>query len=558
MLESLHVKNLALIDEMEIYFEKGLNILTGETGAGKSIIIGSINLALGAKADKEMIRNGKDFAFIELIFSTENQQLLNRMEELDIPVEEGLITLSRRIMPTRSIGKINGETVSAKQLNEISQYIIDIHGQHEHQSLLQRKRQFELLDDFCEEQLGNLVHQLQKAYHKYQQILQKINEELVDDTQKEKELALASFELSEIDAANIVLGEDEKLEELYQKMVNSKKMMEALSEAYGLTGSESDEGASDSIGRALRQLNSVSAYDSNLEGLTKTLVEIENFLNDFNREMAHYISDMEFDQEDFIRTEERLDVLNHLKSKYGKTLEAVWVYKEELVEKVNRYADYDTYRQKMMIEFDQAKKALELLSDRAHKIREKCAVELSKKMKTALIDLNFLNVEFGIDVTQGEKYTAQGNDQVDFLISTNPGEPLKGLSSVASGGELSRIMLALKTVFAQKDAIDTLIFDEIDTGISGKTAWKVSEKLGILGKEHQVICITHLPQIAAMADTHFLIEKGVKDGSTVTNIHKMKEEESIIEMARMLGGETITDAVILNAKEMKELAANKK
>lgn len=559
MLESLYVKNLALIDETEIYFGKGLNILTGETGAGKSIIIGSVGLALGAKADKDFIRNGADYAAVEAVFSVESSQLIEKLEELEIPAEDKTVILSRRIMPTRSVCKVNGEIVSMKQLAEISQYIIDIYGQHEHQSLLQEKKQAGLLDDYAREKLSGVLEKLDGAYRQYRDLEKKVREEQYEDSRKDKELDLAQFELSEIENADLTIGEDEELEERYQRMLHGKKILEALAEAYGITSDENVQGVSGEIGRAIRLIGSVAGYDKNLEPLSETLADMEGLLSDFNRELSAYMENLEFSQEEFLEAGERLDLINHLKSKYGRTIGQILEYKTELEEKIQKFLDYDAYMDKLQRELKAAEESLNKMCVRAFKIRRDYAKELSSKMVQALKELNFLEVAFRIEVSAQEgQYTARGYDRTDFLISTNPGEPLKSISNVASGGELSRIMLALKTVLAAKDDIDTFIFDEIDTGISGKTAWKVSEKLGLLSKEHQIICITHLPQIAAMADSHFLIEKKVRKNKTVTNIQKLEDKESISELARMLGGEEITEAVLNNAREMKELAANRK
>lgn len=559
MLESLYVKNLALIDETEIYFGKGLNILTGETGAGKSIIIGSVGLALGAKADKDFIRNGADYAAVEAVFSVESSQLIEKLEELEIPAEDKTVILSRRIMPTRSVCKVNGEIVSMKQLAEISQYIIDIYGQHEHQSLLQEKKQAGLLDDYAREKLSGVLEKLDGAYRQYRDLEKKVQEEQYEDSRKDKELDLAQFELSEIENADLTIGEDEELEERYQRMLHGKKILEALAEAYGITSDENGQGVSGEIGRAIRLIGSVAGYDKNLEPLSETLADMEGLLSDFNRELSAYMENLEFSQEEFLEAGERLDLINHLKSKYGRTIGQILEYKTELEDKIQKFLDYDAYMDKLQRELKTAEESLNKMCARAFKIRRDYAKELSSKMVQALKELNFLEVAFRIEVSAQEgQYTARGYDRTDFLISTNPGEPLKSISNVASGGELSRIMLALKTVLAAKDDIDTFIFDEIDTGISGKTAWKVSEKLGLLSKEHQIICITHLPQIAAMADSHFLIEKKVRKNKTVTNIQKLEDKESISELARMLGGEEITEAVLNNAREMKELAANRK
>lgn len=559
MLVSLYVKNLALIDETEVYFGKGLNILTGETGAGKSIIIGSVNLALGAKAEKDMIRSGADYALVELVFQVEKEEQAEEIRKLELPVEEdGTVILQRRIMPGKSLCKVGGETVSVKQVRALAEILIDIHGQHEHQSLLKAARQLEILDEYAKEALDGPGKKLKECYEKYKEVAKQLSLEDVDEETRKREASLAAFEVQEIEDAAPEPGEDAELEKSYRKLVNGQKIQEAATLAHQLCGYENG-GAGDAIGRAVKEIRSVAAYDETLQNFEAQLLEIDSLLNDYNRAAADYLSGLEFDGELFDRTERRLNLINHLKSKYGKTIEDILKYREQAEETLDKYRDYDAYRMELEKRADTLRqKALEICGEISG-IRSKSAAALARQMRTALEDLNFQNVAFEIRVTSsGETMNANGYDRIDFLISTNTGEALKELAQVASGGELSRIMLALKTVLADKDEIETLIFDEIDTGISGKTAWKVSEKMGILGGGHQLICITHLPQIAAMADRHFCIEKSVEGNRSVTNIRCLDEKESIEEVARMLGGASITETVMNNAAEMKELAGKTK
>ncbi len=559
MLVSLHVKNLALIDEEEVFFEEGLNILTGETGAGKSIIIGSVNLALGAKADKEMIRTGAEYALIELVFQLDESQS-RQLREMDFfPEEDGTFMIQRKIMPSRSVCKACGETVNTKQLKEIAEVLIDIHGQHEHQSLLQKKKHKEILDAYAGEKAEAFKENIRCEYREYVKLLKELEAGGGDEATREKEAALLRFETQEIEEAGLVAGEDEELEQDYRRMVNSRKIKEAVYAAYRMTGDGAGESAGENISRALREIRSVASYDAALEDMEVQLQDIDNLLNDFNRQMSDYIESLEFDEEDFVRTEERLNLLNHLKAKYGKNIEEVLAYKQRGEEKLNLLENYEIYKAQLQKKTEEAKETLTTLCEKLSKVREAYAKELGEKLKAALFELNFEEVQFEIQVRPcPEQLTADGYDDVEFMISTNRGEKLKSLSQVASGGELSRIMLAFKTVLADKDEIQSLIFDEIDTGISGKTAWKVSEKLGILGRNHQIICITHLPQIAAMADAHFLIRKDTKEERTVTTIRRISKEEELRELARMLGGAEITEAALENAKEMKELAGNTK
>lgn len=552
MLQSLHVKNLALMEETEVEFGKGLNILTGETGAGKSLLIGSVNLALGAKFEKDMLRKGAENALVELVFQTDSSKVVSKMRDMDLePEEDGTIIISRKMQPGKSVCKINGETVTARQIKELAEVLIDIHGQHEHQSLLHKKKHLEILDSFCGEELEQPLTSVAKKFAECRRIRETIAEEAMDEEQKAKEQALAEFECREIEEAKLIPGEDEELEQQYRRMTNSKKITESLGESYHYTGNDSEGGAGSALSRALRAIRSVTMYDERLEQLEQQLSEVDSLLSDYNRDVADYLSDCEFDGEDFRKVEDRLNTINHLKGKYGKQIEDVLAYGESRQQLLTKLADYDAYMQKLEKELIACEDRLREACEQVSEIRSRNAKVLETKLKDALIHLNFLTVEFEVAVRSGQQITSKGFDDVEFLISTNPGESLKPLNQVASGGELSRIMLAIKTVLAGRDDIDTLIFDEIDAGISGKTAWKVSEQLDQVGVSHQVICITHLPQIAAMADVHFVIEKSSQEDNTITDIRKMDEEESLAELARLLGSDSLTEAALSNAKEMR-------
>ena len=555
MLQNLHVKNLALIDETEVEFGPGLNILSGETGAGKSIIIGSINLALGEKVQKEMLRDNGEAALVELIFFVEDADTIEAIRALDIEMEDDTVILSRKITGGRAIGRINGEAVSASKMKAVASLLIDIHGQHEHQSLLSKKKHLEILDTFAKEVLGDKKEKLAQCFQEYRKLKDELEHANLDGEERARELSFLEYEVKEIEEAQLTVGEDEELEAVFRKYSNGKKIMDAVGAANAAT-SEDDESASERIGRALRELSSVSGYDERVKEMEEQLTEIDNLLSDFNHELASYLSDEEFDEETFYETEKRLDLINHLKSKYGNTIADIIKYGEEKAERITVLNDYDAYLAGLQKNVSEKEKQLEQLSKKVSDIRKKESKKLTESIKNALLDLNFLDVQFTMEFAETD-YTANGIDDAQFLISTNPGEPVKPLGKVASGGELSRIMLAIKTVMAS-DKIGTLIFDEIDSGISGRTAQMVSEKMNVLGRSHQIICITHLPQIAAMADSHFLIEKSVENQATVSKIHKLTDEQSVEELARMLGGVEITDTVLENAREMKQMAYMKK
>lgn len=557
MLQNLHVKNLALIDEADVEFTDGLNILTGETGAGKSIIIGSMNLALGEKVPKEILRNNDDTALVELIFQVKEEKTIEALRALEVEPEDDMVILTRKISGTRAVGRINGETVSVSRMKEVAALLIDICGQQESHTLLSKKKHLEILDEYAKEALGDKKQRLANEYKEYRRLKEEWESANLDTEDQKRELSLLEYEVHEITEAAPVAGEDEELEATFRRFSNGKKIMEALGSAYAATGGEM-ESASELIDRAVRELGTVSGFDKPIEELEQQLVEIDNLLSDFNHEISNYISSAEFDEETFYETQKRLDVINHLKSKYGNTIEEILSSCEEKEARIAKLSDYESYLSDLSERIKKQEKIVCELSDEISDIRKEYALKLCDTVTEALKELNFLDVRFEMQFERTADYTANGVDDAEFWISTNPGEPTKPLGKVASGGELSRIMLAIKTVMAAGDDIGTLIFDEIDSGISGRTAQMVSEKLNVLGKSHQVICITHLPQIAAMADTHFLIEKEVENQSTVSRIRRLSDGECVNELARMLGGVEITETVYKSAEEMKRMAYMKK
>lgn len=543
---------MALIDEADIDLTEGLNILTGETGAGKSIIIGSVNVALGLAGFKGFAREDAAFALAELVFSIDNEKQRKALEKLDLSLEDDQIIISRRLVNGRSVSKVNGETVPVSLVRQVSEILIDIHGQHEHQALLHQKNHLAILDAFAGEGLSGPAGEVRTLYREYDALDKKLKETDLSETARAKEIDFLAFEVGEIEDAAMRPGEDEALEQTYRRQVNSQKIMEGVTEAENLTGSDFG-GAAELVSRAYRSLSTASAYDEKLEIITAELADIDNLLNDFHRELKDYQESISFDAESFQRTEDRLNLLNHLKAKYGGSIEKVLSYKKEKEERLEELAHYEAYRQRLKKELEQKKTELLKACGRMSEIRKKAAELLAGKITAVLQDLNFLDVRFSIDF-QETVPGPEGFDEICFLISMNPGQPLQPLQKVASGGELSRVMLAIKTVLADKDAVGTMIFDEIDVGISGRTAQKVSEKMAVIARSRQVICITHLAQIASMADTHFCIEKKLVGQEAKTFIRRLSDEESIEELARILGGAEITKTVRQSAREMKELA----
>lgn len=556
MLVNIHVKNMALIKEADIALGNGLNILSGETGAGKSILLGAIAVALGLQGFKGFAREGAEYALSELVFTVEKEEQRSALEAMEIPMEEDEVIISRRLSKGRATSKINGETVPVSLVKKVGALLIDIHGQHENQALLHIRKHLELLDDFAKENLGNIREEYQKSYHEYGELKKELEQAQLDNAARAKEMDFLSFEIGEIEEASLQKGEDESLEEDYKKLANGREILEAVTEAYQLCGTD---GASDSTGRALRSLASVAEYDSSLKALYGQLMDVDNLLNDFSREVSSYAQELDVDEETLRSTEERLDLINRLKTKYGNTIEAILEYKEEKKKRFQVLEHYEEYLAELESRFAACRKKLDEQAEALTRIRKEAAVQFSEQVCQALQELNFLDVRFELEFRRLEDYTASGLDEVCFMISTNPGQPLRPVQDTASGGELSRIMLAVKSIMADQEKVETLIFDEIDSGISGRTAQKVSEKLAVIAGTHQVICITHLAQIAAMADVHFMIEKNIVGKETQTSIRQLNEKESIEELARILGGAEITQTVLDGAKEMKELAkASKK
>lgn len=558
MLHNLYVKNLALIDEIEVEFTKGLNILTGETGAGKSIILGSVNLALGGKYSADIIRKGAEYGYVELTFFVENKAQEEALKRKDIFPEDGVVVLSRKLMSKRSISKINGETVPIALLKEAASILIDIHGQHEHQSLLYKKNHLTILDAFAKENIKQVKEKLAKAYLIYKEQKEELEEALTDEKERNKEIGFLEFEIQEIRQAKLSRQEDETLEETYRRMTNGKKIVGNLEEAYEYTGGTNSETASEAISRALRCMQEAAGCDEQAQDMFQQLAEIDSLLNDFNRELSDYKMSFDFSEETFFEVETRLNEINRLKAKYGNSIEEILEYCDKKEERLLKLQDYDAYLAQLQKKVEETEAEVKHYSNQLSLLRKEESVKLAEAIRKGLRDLNFLDTQFEIVFRELGTYTVQGTDEVEFMISMNPGEPVRALGDVASGGELSRIMLAIKSVMAEKDQIETLIFDEIDVGISGRTAQKVSEKMSFIGRNHQVICITHLAQIAAMADAHYAIEKQVEDGVTKSKIFRLSKEQEIEELARILGGAKITDTVMQSAAEMKELAERTK
>ncbi len=557
MLISLSVKNLALIENAEVNFGEGLNVFSGETGAGKSLVIGSVNLALGGRAKTDMIRDHESPAEIEIVFSVDNEEERDLYREMGIDVEDdGLIVIRRRISDGKNIARINGHTVTNSELKAVSASLIDIHGQSEHQSLLYEKNHLLLLDNFAGEEDSSALADYREVFGKWTSLKEELEDMDTDETVRKREAGLLDFEIKEIEEAGLKEGEDEELEDKFRLMNNSKKIAEAVSEAYAAVSSE--EGASSLVSRALRAVSGVTGLDKKAEELYSELSEVDSLMSDLQRDMNDYISGLDFSGAEYEAVTTRLNRINELKMKYGRTIPDILRSFDERKERLEVLNNFDERLSDLREKIAQAEKELKKAADILTGIRRSAAVTLGMSVEQELRELNFEDSRFEVQVSPSGSFSLNGADKVSFNISTNPGEEMRPLKDVASGGELSRIMLALKCISADTDDTGTMIFDEIDTGISGRTAQKVSESLLRLSRRHQVILITHLPQIAAMADHHCLISKHTEDGRTRTELTTLDREGMINELGRMLSGAMVTDNVLNNAREMKDLADKRK
>ena len=552
MLDRLMVKDLALIEKSVVEFEPGLNILTGETGAGKSILLGSIQLALGQKANKDMIRHGSEQALIELSFSLEEEKeaALKELEE-DLEIEEGSLIIRRKISEKKSENRVNDLSVTLAKLREISGELLDLHGQHEHHSLLKEGAHLAILDSFMTRRGGRILSEVKEAYENYREKKKKVEAYSLPEEERKRELDFLQFELEELSSANLKPGEEEQLSKDYAVYENRDRLKSLLLRVQ-------EELADRDFHGPVKNLEEAVTFDESLKNVLDTAYELEAVGEDCLRAVEHYLDHSEMDEEKFFLLGERLDTIRSLMMKYGGTEEKALEALSKKEERLRFLTDYE--KEKALME-EALARSEEELREKAEKLsleRQKTAKELEERIQQEMQELGFLDTRFTFRFEKKREISEKGLDEVESYVSLNPGEPLRPLREVGSGGELSRIMLSIKTVLADTDAVPTLIFDEIDTGISGRTAEKVGEKLEKIAKNHQVILITHLPQIAAKADRHFLIEKNVQEGKTKTEIHALNEEASVKELARLLGGEELTEAALQNARSLKAKAKEKK
>lgn len=552
MLEHLHIRNVALIKESEISFGDGLNILTGETGAGKSMIIDSLQFALGGRAGKDFLRHGEKQAAVEALFSVQSQTLTEKLAENGIaPEEDGTLLITRTLSETgKSVCRINGSTVTVGMLKEIAEDMIDIYGQHEHQSLLNPAKHIRLLDRFCGAGFGEAMEEYKNSWHNLKELEKQLALLIGDESRREQRMDMLRFQKEEIEAAELREDEEEALLEQKKRLSSMEKLMRLTGESVILLydGDDCIPSACDQLGDALAKLQEAAEYDASLSPLADALADAYAAAEDCARELKREAEKQEADPEELERIEERLQLFYKLKRKYGGSIEAVLEFYEKAVQELEFLSNSSEKAAELSAEKAREEKRLSALAETLTARRKATAEQVEEQIEAALHDMEMKHARFHIQMDEKADWGADGKDKVEFLISANAGEPLKPLAKIASGGEMSRVMLALKTVLVDADEIGTFIFDEIDTGVSGRTARKVGEKMRFLGGKRQILCITHLPQIAAMADNHFLIEKESSAGETVTRVTALEEEGAVREVARLMSD--VTETTLAAAREL--------
>ncbi|MDZ7672672.1 MAG: DNA repair protein RecN [Halanaerobiales bacterium] len=562
MLSELSIKNFALIEKLNIEFKSGLTVFTGETGAGKSIILDALDILMGARAYTEIIRTNKKSAYIEALFHPAKKDEIDKiLSQNGIEVEDGMLLISREInQDGRNKGRINGQLVTVSLIQQIAPFIVDVHGQHEQQSLLNDDTHLMILDQYIKNDIKELKYEIKDYYKKINKLKSKLNSIDIDEQSRARKIDLYQFQIDEIKKADLQAGEDEELFKEYKKLSNMEDIYALLGEIDKLISSSdyNQEGMMDKIGHYMKDLEDYKDYDDKLNNFHQIIQDVYYMLEELSFDLDDYITNVEFDKNRLSQVEERLDLINRLKRKYGDSIEKITEYKEDLEEKLDNLKNQTEYIEEIKKELKELHKKYDKKAEELSKIRKENAQNFTKDIENELKDLAMKKAKLKVEFNRKNR-AEDGIDEIRFLISTNPGEDLKPLSKIISGGELSRIMLAFKNIMADIDRVETIVFDEVDKGIGGKTAQKMAEKLYRISQKRQVICVSHLPQVASMGDNHYYINKSTgQDKKTVTNIEKLDQNEIIKELARMLGGVKLTETTKSHAREMLEMAADKK
>jgi len=559
MIVELNISNFAIIDSMKITFEKGFNVLTGETGAGKSIIVEGISVLLGQRASREMIRTGKDKALLEGVFYVEHPEKVNKiLDEYGIDIDStNCLIIAREIHSNgRTVSRVNGRNVTLNMLNNIASNLVEIHSQHEHQSLLDVENHIRIIDSFGDSKFNSLINEVRTKYQELQKEKSKLNKLSLNVMEREREIDLLKYQLNEIDSANLKKIDEHEIISEYNRLDNIKVIAYNLGQVYNMLNNQDYNSISvlNNIDRCIINLNSIMKYDDTLKEFNNTLESIGLELQELSRNIRDYIENLVIDEERLNYLKDQIDIINRLKKKYGRTIEDIINYRDAIENKLNSLINNEKAIEETKKRISALEKELEKYCTSLTEMRKKISDDIEILITKELKDLNMNNVKFKVNFEKHDEFTADGWDKVEFLISTNKGESLKPLSKIVSGGEMSRIMLAFKKILASIDRIPSLIFDEIDTGISGRTAQIVGEKIKSISKDHQVICISHLPQIAALGDTHYIIKKINNLEKTQIIVKKLNYEERIEEISRLIAGVNLTDTTKKHAREMLEMS----
>lgn len=555
MLNQLSVRNVAVIDKLDINLHDGVSVLTGETGAGKSIIIDSINMILGDRANKELVRYGTDKAVVQAVFDAP-KSVINILEENDIDVEDGTVIITRQVTKEgKSVARINGMVVTLNILREISDRLINIHGQHDNQALLTPIRHITFLDAYADNE--EYINRYKDILSKKREIEKKISSLEMDEQEKMQRIDLLEYQVKEIKKASLEKDEEDDLREQRDIYTNAEQITKSVNEAYmNLYEGDEIQSAYDGISIAVNEISQISDLNPQLKSIYDTLNEIMYSLEDTAHEIKEFGETVEFDEQALNEIEERLDLISRLKRKYGNSIEEILEYLKKAESELNDIKLSDERTNELKEELKNITKELKEKGNVLTQRRENAAKVLEENIEKSLHELNMEKSKFKVNIENDGTFYDNGMDKVEFLISTNPGEPLKPLVKIASGGELSRVMLAIKSILADSDGVDTMIFDEIDTGVSGKAAMSIAKKLAVIAKNKQVICITHLPQLTAMADNHYLIQKNTDGELASTTLKELDEEGRELELARIIDGGEVTELALSHAKQMLENAKN--
>ena len=556
MLKELSIKNFAIIDDIQVQFTDGLNLLTGETGSGKSIIIEALEIVLGGRSSKDLIKSGEDKALIEALFFI-NDETKTLFRKYNFDFDENILILTKEIYRNYpSVSRLNGRPITLNDLKKVTTKLVDIFGQHEHQSLLNVSNHQMIIDSFGDDEFKELLTMIKRLYVEYAAEKKKLEELNISSYEREREIDLLKFQIYEIEEASLTLDDDENIENEYNRLSNVVDITRGINEVIEILNSSNFGSISilDLMDKSISILTDISKYDRELKSYLNELQEIRYSLQDISRALNQYGDSVEIDEERLFFLNDRLDLINKLKKKYGSTVAIILDYQKDLSEQYEKLINYEKEVERVQNNIEDYEAKLKKASNSLSNKRKDIALMLEEMLAKELVDLSMNNVKFKVNFENKTKISSSGIDNIEFLISTNPGEPPKPINRIVSGGEMSRIMLGFKNIIADNDKIPTMIFDEIDTGISGRTAQVVGEKIKKISKNHQVISISHLPQIAALADSHFVISKEIVNGKAQTRVSKITDDDRIVELARLLGGVDVTETTLQHAKEMIEMS----